>query len=229
VRRNSNFYVAHPNLHFGYGNESIDVRHAIVSDLVWSEPHKFANPILSQVLGGWNFGLKIYVQTGRPFTSSDSKIAAEINSGGGTGTTPIATVIDPNINPVCTAVHGTSDTPCFKTTQFMTYSSTSGVATPVQTDFGATGPGVFRGPGYFDVDSQLTKKFFIKEKYAFEIGGQFYNILNHPSFGNPTASITSGSLGTTSSTVAPPTSPYGSGQGAIVTGRVIVVTMKFSF
>jgi hypothetical protein len=217
------------NLHFGYGNESIDVRHAIVSDLVWSEPHKFANPILSQVLGGWNFGLKIYVQTGRPFTSSDSKIAAEINSGGGTGTTPIATVIDPNINPVCTAVHGTSDTPCFKTTQFMTYSSTSGVATPVQTDFGATGPGVFRGPGYFDVDSQLTKKFFIKEKYAFEIGGQFYNILNHPSFGNPTASITSGSLGTTSSTVAPPTSPYGSGQGAIVTGRVIVVTMKFSF
>ena len=88
---------------------------------------------------------------------------------------------------------------------------------------------VFRGPGYFDIDSQLSKKFFIKERFAFEIGGQFFNILNHPNFGNPTASITSGSLGTTSSTLAPPTSPYGSGQGAIVTGRVIVVTAKFSF
>ena len=218
------------NLHFGYGNESIDVRHAIVSDLVWTEPHKFANGILSQVLGGWNFGLKIYAYTGRPFTSSDSKIAAQINSGGGTGTAPIATVVNPTtIDPVCTAVHGTSTPPCFTTSMFETYNSTSGVATPIQTDFGATGPGVFRGPGYFDIDSQLSKKFFIKERYAFEIGGQFYNILNHPNFGNPTASITSGSLGTTSSTLAPPTSPYGSGQGAIVTGRVIVVTAKFSF
>jgi hypothetical protein len=217
------------NLHFGYGNESIDVRHAVVSDLVWTEPHKFSNGILNGVLGGWNFGLKFYDYTGRPTQSSDSKIAAEINSGGGTGTTPIATVVDPNIAPVCTAVHGTSTPQCWTTSQFETYSSTSGVSTPVQTDFGATGPGVFRGPGYFDIDSNLSKKFFIKEKYAFEVGGQFYNVLNHPNFGLPTASITSGSLGTTGTTLAPPTSPYGSGQGAIVTGRVIVITAKFSF
>ncbi len=217
------------NLNFGYGNESIDVRHAVVSDLVWTEPHKFSNAILQTALGGWNFGMKFFAYTGRPFSSSDSKIAAQINSGGGTGTTPLATVIDPNLNPVCTAVHGTSTPPCFTTSQFMTYNSTSGVATPVQMDFGGTGPGVFRGPGYFDIDTQLTKKFFIKEHYAFEIGGQFYNTLNHPNFGSPTASITSGSLGTTSATLAPPTSPYGSGQGAIVTGRVIVVTAKFSF
>jgi hypothetical protein len=217
------------DLHFGYGNESIDVRHAIVSDLVWTEPHKFANGILKQVLGGWNFGMKVYAYTGRPFASSDSKISAQINSGGGTSQTFLATVVDPNINPVCTAIHGTSTPPCFTTSQFMTYNSTSGVATPIQTNFGETGPGVFRGPGYFDVDTNLTKKFLIKEKYAFEIGGQLFNVLNHPNFGNPTASITSGSLGTTSSTVAPPTSPYGSGQTTIVTGRVIVVTAKFSF
>ena len=217
------------NLHFGYGNESIDVRHAVTSDLVWSEPHKFSNAILNTVVGGWNFGLKIYAYTGRPFASSDSKISAQINSGGGTSQTFLATVIDPSINPVCTAVHGTSDTPCFKTTQFETYNSTSGVATPIQTDFGETGPGVFRGPGYFNVDTQLTKKFFIKEKYAFEIGGQAYNSFNHPNFSNPTASITSGSLGTTSGDLGPPTSIYGSGQGGLVTGRVIVVTAKFSF
>jgi hypothetical protein len=200
-----------------------------VGDLVWAEPHKFANGILNSVLGGWNLGLKTYIYTGRDFSSSDSKIAAQINSGGGTGTTPLATVIDPNINPVCTAVHGTSTPPCFTTSQFETYNSTSGVNTPVQMDFGETGPGVFRGPGYFDIDTNLTKKFFIKEKYAFEIGGQFFNVLNHPNFAVPTASITSGSLGTTSSALAPPTSPYGSGQGAIVTGRVIVLTAKFSF
>jgi len=217
------------NLGFGYGNESIDVRHAIVSDLVWTEPHKFANSILSQVIGGWNFGLKLYAYTGRPFTSSDSKLAAQINSGGGTGTAPPATVINPSLQTVCTAIHGSSTPPCWTPSDFETYNLTSGVATPMQMGFGETGPGVFRGPGYFDVDTQLSKKFFIKERYAVEIGGQFFNVLNHPNFSNPTASITSGSLGTTSGTLAPPTSPYGSGQGAIVTGRVIVVAAKFSF
>jgi hypothetical protein len=217
------------DLGFGYGNSSFDARHAIVSDLIWTEPHKFTNGIVQTVLGGWNFGLKMYKYTGRHFSSSDSKIAAQINSGGGTGTTPLATVIDPNINPVCTAVHGSSTPPCFTTSQFETYNSTSGVATPIQMGFGETGPGVFRGPGYFDLDTTLSKKFFIKERYAFEIGGQFYDVLNHPNFSLPTASITSGSLGTTSGDIAPPTSPYGSGQGAIVSGRVIVLTAKFSF
>ena len=217
------------NLNFGYGNESIDVRHALTGDFVWTEPHKFSNAILNGVIGGWNLSGKVYAYTGRPFSSSDSKLSAEINSGGGTSQTFLATVVDPNINPVCTAVHGTSTPPCFTPSQFETYSATSGVATPIQNNFGETGPGVFRGPGYFDVDTSLTKKFFFKERIALEVGGQFYNVLNHPSFAVPTASITSGSLGTTSSTLAPPTSPYGSGQGAIVTGRVIVLAAKFSF
>ena len=217
------------NLQFGYGNQSFDVRHAVVSDLIWTEPFHFSNGILKGALGGWTFGWKIYAFTGTPFSSSDAKINAQINSGGGTGTTPLATVVDSNINPICTAVHGTSTPPCFTTSQFETYNSTTGVNTPVQSDFGSTGPGVFRGPGYFDVDTQLSKKFYIKEKSAFEIGGQVYNTFNHPSFKNPTAEVTSGNLGTATSAVAPPTSPYGSGQGAIVTGRVIVVTAKFSF
>ena len=156
-------------------------------------------------------------------------MSAQINSGGGSSQTFLATVVDPGINPVCTAVHGSSTPPCFTTSDFETYNTSSGVNTPMQMNFGGTGPGVFRGPGYFDVDTNLTKKFLLKEKYAFEIGGQFFNVLNHPNFSNPTASITSGSLGTTSGDLAPPTSPYGSGQGAIVTGRVIVVTARFSF
>ena len=217
------------NLNFGYGNQSFDVRHAIVSDLIWTEPHRFSNRALQTALGGWTFGWKIYSFTGTPFSSSDSKISAQINSGGGFSGTFLASVIDPNINPVCTAVHGTSDTPCFTTSQFMTYNSTSGVNTPIQNNFGITGPGVFRGPGYFDIDTQISKKFFVREKYAFEFGGQIYNTFNHPNFSNPTASITSGSLGTTGGDISPPTSPYGSGQGALVTGRVIVVTAKFSF
>jgi hypothetical protein len=154
---------------------------------------------------------------------------AQINSGGGFSGTFLATDISPQLNPVCTAVHGSSTPPCFTTANFETYSSSSGVNTPVQMDYGQTGPGVFRGPGYWDIDTQLSKKFYVKEKYALEFGAQAYNTLNHPNFSLPTASITSSTLGTSSTDVGPSTSPYGSGQGALVTGRVLVVTGRFSF
>jgi hypothetical protein len=223
--------VSNPyDLGFGYGNTSVDARHTIVSDLIWSEPFHFSNGIERAILGGWTFGAKFYFYTGFPFSSSDSKINAQINSGGGFSGTFLATDIAPQLPSNCTAIHGSSNTPCWTTADFETYNSTSGVNTPIQTNFGETGPGVFRGPDYFDIDAQLTKKFYIKEKYAFEVGAQTFNTLNHPNFGNPTASITSGSLGTTSTNVGPTTSPYGSFQNAsLVSGRLIVVTAKFSF
>jgi hypothetical protein len=113
----------------------------------------------------------------------------------------------------------------------MTYNSTSGTNSPIQTNFGETGPGVFRGPDFFDIDTQLTKKFFVKEKYAFEFGFQAFNVLNHPNFGNPNAAVTSGtSIGTTSSLIGPTTSYYGSFQSAsLVAGRMMAITAKFSF
>jgi hypothetical protein len=215
------------DLAFGYGNQSFDRRHAVVSDLIWQEP-KFANRYLNAAAGGWTFGAKMYIFSGTPFSSSDSKINAQINSAGGFSGTFLATVIPP-IASTCTAVHSSATPPCFTTSQFETYNSTSGVATPIQTNFGETGPNVFRGPGFFNLDTNVTKKFFIKEQKNVELGAEFYNTLNHPNFSNPTAAITSGTLGTTTGDISPPTSAYGSGQGALVTGRVIVVTAKFSF
>jgi hypothetical protein len=212
---------------FGYGSQPIDRRSALVSDIIWTEP-KFANKILNLVAGGWTFGGKMYIFSGTPFSSSDSKISAQINSGSYISGTFLATAITP-IQSTCTVVHDTTAPPCFTANNFYTYNSTSGVSTPIQTNFGETGPDVFRGPGYFNIDTNVSKKFFIKEQKNIELGAQFYNVLNHPNFSNPTASITSGSIGTTSGDIAPPTSIYGSGQGALVTGRVITVTAKFSF
>ena len=48
------------------------------------------------MLGGWTFGMKFYFYAGFPFSASDSKITAQINSGGGIGSI-LPEVIDPNI------------------------------------------------------------------------------------------------------------------------------------
>ncbi len=100
---------------------------------------------------------------------------------------------------------------------------------PIQTDWGNIAPNSFRGPGYFDIDATLQRSFAIKEKYKFTFGMQAYNVLNHPNFANPSGSLTSGSFGEITSTLGPPTSIYGTCQGASVSGRVMVFTGTFTF
>jgi hypothetical protein len=57
------------NLAFGYGSQSFDRRHALVSDLIWQEP-KLANKYLNAVAGGWNLGIKVYIFSETPFSST---------------------------------------------------------------------------------------------------------------------------------------------------------------
>ena len=181
-------------------------------------------------MGGWNLGAKVYLYSGRPFSVTDSKINSQINSAGGLGTF-LATTIDPKSGAnACNYVSGSPGTPCLSATQFETYATSSKTGTPVQVDFGQTGPDSYRGPGYFDLDTQISKKFRVHERMNFEFGAQVYNLLNHPNFRNPASVVsTPSSLGVISSDYSPPTSIYGSGQGAAVSGRVLVVMGKFNF
>jgi hypothetical protein len=209
------------NLGQGYSNEGYDSRHQITGDIIWNSP-KLQNKMLNLVAGGWSVGTKLYIQTGPPFSATDTAIAAQINSAGGVGNTMIATIADPTVlGKQCTTLSVTGGAPCFTASQFATKAT--------QIDFGNTGPNVYRGTGYFDVDTQLSKGFHIKERATFTLGTQMYNLLNHPNFANPSGSVTSSALGFISSTVVPPTSMYGSFQSGTVSGRVIVLFGKFSF
>jgi hypothetical protein len=127
-------------------------------------------------------------------------------------------------NPSVLGTHCTSanvNTACITAASFAT--------TATQADFGNSAPDSFWGTGYFDIDTQITKAIPIKEKYKFELGMSFYNLLNHANFANPSGSVTSAGLGLITATVGPPTSIYGSFEGASVSGRVAVLVGKFSF
>lgn len=206
------------NLAADYGNLPIDRRHTFTGDLVYQEPFRSSNPFLNSVLAGWNLGYKIFLYSGRPFSATDSKIPSRLSAT--TGSTFLADVINPS-------VVGTScgpaavNTPCLVASDF--------ASSTVQDDFGNVNPGEFRGPWYFDMDTQILKGFRIKERFNFQAGAQFYNLLNHFNPSVPSGSVTSGGLGLISADVSEPTSIYGTGQGAFVSGRVIVLTGKFVF
>ncbi len=204
----------------GYGPLNFDTRHMLTADFVWTEPWRFHNRALDLLAGGWGLGSKFYLYTGPPFSVTNGSMAARINSGGGIGNTFLADVLDPSILGKQCGKQNIS-VQCVTASQFATVTT--------QTDFGNTAPLQFRGTGYFNIDTSLTKDFKVRERYVFTLGAQFYNLLNHPNFSNPSGTVTSGALGLISGTVGPPTSPYGSFQGASVSGRVMVLNGKFRF
>ena len=46
------------NIATGYGNQSLDSRHQMAADLVWTQPHQFGNKAVNTVARGWTFGLR---------------------------------------------------------------------------------------------------------------------------------------------------------------------------
>jgi hypothetical protein len=210
------------DVNFGYGDPNFDTRHNLTADFIWNSP-RLGNRKLEGALGGWTIGAKIYAYSGRPFSVTNSQIPGLLSST--FGGTILADVLDPSVlGRHCTDVN----TRYFSASQFAATSATT--ANPnVQTDFGNVPPNSFRGPGFFNIATQVTKRIPVSEHKWFEIGASAFNVLNHPSFAVPNGNVTSGSFGMITSTVSSPTSIYGTGQGAIVSGRVLVLLGKFQF
>jgi hypothetical protein len=223
----SNSYYNPFNVTSAYGNLNFDNRHQLSGDLLWSQPHKFENKMVNTLASGWTLGLKLYLYSGSPFSVTDSKIPSQINSAGGV-LTPLADLLN-STQLSANCGKAAVNAPCLTKADFATYASNSGVSAPIQTDWGNIAANSFYGPGYFDIDAQLSRNIKVTEKATLNLGVQAYNVLNHANFADPSGSISSGSFGLITANVGPPTSIYGSFQGASVSGRVMVLMGRFTF
>jgi len=218
---NSVVTIENPIVSRNYSNADTDIRNNFLADFTWDTPWKLSNRALGYILGNWTLSSKFYARSGAPFSVFDGSLSGLVTSAIGTAPfVPPANILAsplPGINTHC----GTSaiNTPCFTAANFVPSGQENG--------FGAA-RNTFYGPGYFDIDTALYKNFPIGERMKFSIGAQAFNMLNHPNFANPSGNI-AGSLGTITSTVSAPTSPYGSFQGSAVSGRVLVLSGRFSF
>jgi hypothetical protein len=210
------------DLSYGYGNTSFDTRHNLTGDLLWNSP-RLHQRYLQAIAGGWTIGAKLYLYSGRPFSATNSQIPGNLSST--FGGTILADLLTPGLLGIhCTDVNAR----CFSPTAFAA-TSVSAANPNVQTNFGNIQPNSFWGPGFFNISTQVTKTIPVRERAAVQIGASAFNLLNHPSFAVPNGNVTSGSFGLITSTVSSPTSIYGTGQGAIVSGRVLVVLAKINF
>jgi hypothetical protein len=210
--------LVNPTIAKNYGNADYDIRSNLTGDFVYDTPWKLNNKALNYLLGEWSFSSKLYIRTGVPETITDALLGNEFEGtlNAALTATAIATVPHSCGNA---AVNGA--TPCLTPSMFLPAGTEPG--------FGNIGRNTLFGPGYFNIDSTLYKNVSITERIRFTIGASAYNILNHPHFGSPQANVAYGSLGGIYNTVGPPTSPYGSFQGSLVSGRILVLTAKFRF
>jgi hypothetical protein len=70
--------------------------------------------------------------------------------------------------------------------------------------FGNASPSTEEAPAYKNFDLAIGKRFTIRERKYFEFRSEFFNLLNHTSFGPPARNITASNFGNITSTISNP-------------------------
>ena len=99
------------------------------------------------------------------------------------------------------------------------------------TDFGQSGRNQIFGPNYTDTDFSVSKGISMPhwESGKLKVGAQFFNLFNHPNFGQPGGNVAAGNYGKITSDVNTPTSILGAFLGGNADGRLIQLNAKFDF
>jgi hypothetical protein len=186
------------------GNSDYDVRHAFTLNyayqIPWARKHWY---------GGWNFSGTSTARTGLPFNVSVTRAASTLPDGNA------LSAQRPNLVPGVPLYldYGASGL----------WLNAAAFAVPAAGTWGNLGRDVLRSPGVFQIDAALSKKWMLTERFRLELGGQFFNVLNHPLLAAPSANISStSSFGRITAPLN--TSPIGAG-----TPRRIQVFARFSF
>jgi hypothetical protein len=205
-----------------YASSDYDFRHNVSVNYVWQVPFKSSNALLNGVAGGWSVSGTLFVRSGAPFSAYYGSPQKYLLNG--TGNVLLATYTGGGEASCNNPDPATGTQKCLLASQFTL--PTAGASN----NFGNLSRNSFRGPKYFNTDMSIVKRFKLTESgMAFSLGANFYNILNHPNFANPSGNLASGTFGQLLSTETPPSSPYGNFQGAAVSGRLIQTVLKFEF
>jgi hypothetical protein len=149
-----------------------------VYQLPFGQGQKLLNQgVIAHVVGGFQLGGTLSRFSGLPFTiGSNSAVNA-----GGQGQSAS------QINPVVQILGGHDpNTPYFDGTAF---------TNPAAGTLGTTGRDLLRGPGFFNMDMNISKTFSFKDgKLKFQLIGEAFNLTNTASFSTPNATFATPTL-----------------------------------
>ena len=176
------------------GNSDFDIRHSFTAGVTYDLPSPESNKITHAALGGWSVDAFLLARSAPPvdvvggytFAAGTALryrpnvvpgvplelYGSQYPGGKAINNTPGAAVCPPNgsqsVGPFCPPPKDASGNPLRQ---------------------GNFGRNVLRGFGATQADLALQRQFHLTEKLGLRFRAEFFNIFNHPNFGNPTNSL----------------------------------------
>jgi hypothetical protein len=178
------------NFAFNRGLSDFDHAARFVTSGLWQMPRLAAEPAaLKAIAGSWSLGGAMILQSGAPF----NVLAGQDNSLSGVGSDRADLVG----NPARSARLDANRDPVLE------WFNTRAFAQSAPGTFGSFGRNVLFGPGVVSLDIALAKSFPIRNESRLQFRAEAFNLLNHPNFGQPSATLTSGTYGRITSALDP--------------------------
>ncbi|MBO0719557.1 MAG: TonB-dependent receptor [Blastocatellia bacterium] len=179
--------------YLNYARSDFDRAHMFIGYATWDLPFgrneligKGLPRAVQKFIEGWNVNGDLTIETGRPFTiySGFSQYSNIVNA------TVNCNGCSPNMGSVDETAANFGGVP-----GFFTAAEIAKFSEPGPGEFGNTGRNYFTGPGFYNIDMAILKRTTFKEKRSIELRFEFFNLLNHPNFGFPTAVLSSTTFG----------------------------------
>jgi hypothetical protein len=194
------------NIMLDYGPCGSDYRHIENATLVVRSHFALSNRLESLAVNGWEFAPLVQISSGSPFT-----VTSGVNNS-------LTNVTNDRPNLVSGAApyaevkfrkgSGSANREYLNPAAFEQVTANC----PVDSNkkqipgckylgtFGNISRDSFRGPKAFTFDAQISREFPIHERLTTTLRLEAFNVLNHPNFNNPTASLSSSTFGQVSGT-----------------------------
>jgi hypothetical protein len=175
------------------GDSDFDIRHSFTAGVTYDLPAPGTNKAVREAFGGWSLDTFILARSAPP----DDIIGALYFGPGGTALYP-----RPDLVPGVELELFSSQYPGGKIFNSAAFTE------PALGTQGNFGRNVLRGFGATQVDLALQRQFHLTERFNLRFRSEFFNIFNHPNFGNPNNNLTDPLFGHSTQTLA---SSLGSG------------------
>ncbi len=165
------------------GRSNFDIPQAFTMNAQYTLPvgkgHMFGGNMpkwANTFLGGWDLGGLMIWESGEPFTVSSGRYTGPASNvqtwANYTGSRNIGGLYTNN-NGIGPGVY------------YFTPAEVAGFSEPAAGTYGTSSRNAFRGPGFFNIDASLVKRFELMERKYLTFRAEAYNLINHPDFANP--------------------------------------------
>jgi hypothetical protein len=178
--------VAFASSNLDRGNSDFDIRHSFTAGVTYDLPAPGALRAIRSAVRGWSVDEFVLARSAPPVD-----VVGGLYFAAGTAIYP-----RPNVNPGVPLELDGAGYPGGKSFNKAAF------ATPSPGQQGNFGRNVLRGFAASQADIGLQRIFRVTEKVGLRFRGEFFNIFNHPNFGNPTTVLTSPLFGRSTQTLA---------------------------